>query len=151
MNTKYWKGWAGKAVWGVDVFDQNQRNFPNLAHHQWFREPSMIVGAIDISGMQSPGGGAVPYLEPKHQSGMKPQYHLDISHARHLKPWLGNNFQLLGVCAGILDLYGKRTKGERARLARETIGKRLLGAEPRQSLISILWNGLFWNFRWWRM
>ena len=46
----------------------------------------MIVGAIDISGMQSPGGGAVPYLEPKHQSGMKPQYHLDISHARHPKP-----------------------------------------------------------------
>ena len=40
----------------------------------------MIVGAIDISGMQSPGGGAVPYLEAKHQTGMKLQYHLDISH-----------------------------------------------------------------------
>ena len=42
----------------------------------------MIVGAIDISGMQSPGGGAVPYLEPKHQTGMKPSiisiYHTPV-------------------------------------------------------------------------
>ena len=97
------------------------------------QEPSMIVGAIDISGMQSPGGGAVPYLEAKHQTGMKLQYHLDISHARHLKPWLGHNFQLLAVCKRIWNLYGKRTKGERARLARETIGKRLLvgGAQTK--------------------
>lgn len=87
----------------------------------------MIVGAIDISGMQSPGGGAVPYLEAKHQTGMKLQYHLDISHARHLKPWLGHNFQLLAVCKRIWNLYGRRTKGERATLARETIGKRVLG------------------------
>ena len=47
---KNWKGWAAKAVWGVDVFDQNQREISQIwrtindsGSHQWLWVPSIFL------------------------------------------------------------------------------------------------------------
>ena len=129
--------------------DQYQREISQIwppindsGSHQWFRVPSIFL-ECRVPGV------VPPYLGRKHHTGMKPQYHLDISHACHPQLWLGHNFRLLAVCARIWNLYGQRTNRVRARHSRETIGKRLLGPEPsstRRSLISILFKRIVFKF-----
>ena len=98
----------------------------------------MIVGAIDISGMQSPGGGALPYLEAKHQTGMKPSiisiYHTPVISSHD---W-GTIFSCWLFARESEIFMGSERREIVPGLHEKQLAKGYWWAEPRQSLISIL-------------
>ena len=98
----------------------------------------MIVGAIDISGMQSPGGGAVPYLEPKHQTGMKPSI-ISIYHTPVISSHDWGTIFGCRVFARDFEIFMGSERRQSVRgLHEKQLAKGYWWAGPRQSLISIL-------------